>query len=49
MVRSGELLVVWKCGVRGLILPAGSRSVRNANGHRLLTVIKCILCFYLKD
>lgn len=35
--------------VRGLILPIGSCSVRNANGRRFLTVIKCILCFYLKE
>lgn len=49
MVRSDEPLVVRKCGVRGLILPVGSRSVRNANGRGFLAVIKCILCFYLKE
>lgn len=48
-VRSDEMPVVGKCGVRGLILPVWSRSVRNANGRRSLTVIKCILYFYLKE
>lgn len=49
MVRSDEPPVVRKSGVRGLVLPVGSHSVRNANGWRFLTVIKCILCFYLKE
>lgn len=49
MVRSEEPPVVRQYGVRGLILPVRSRSVRIANGRRFLTVLKCILGFYLKE